>query len=113
MGQSPSLITPPIIFTNTSNDIIHLIMSDSIIIMYHIRSGVFSDSTCPQGNTYALNHEMVIVGYGVQYLASGVTPYWIVRNQWGTAWGKGGYVFIRRGVNQCGIARQPGFPTVV
>jgi C1A family cysteine protease len=52
---------------------------------------------------------MVIVGYGV----SGTTPYWIVRNQWGTNWGQAGYVFIRRNTNECGIAVEAGYPTVL
>ena len=50
-----------------------------------------------------------LIGYGV----SGTTPYWIVRNQWGTGWGQKGYVFIRRNTNECGIAVDAGYPTVV
>jgi len=69
---------------------------------------VFSDPTC-NGDPSTLNHEMVIVGYGV----SGTTPHWIVRNQWGTGWGQAGYAFIRRGTNECGISDLAGYPTVV
>jgi C1A family cysteine protease len=69
---------------------------------------VFSDSTC-ETDYNSLNHEMVIVGYGV----SGTTPYWIVRNSWGTGWGQAGYIFIRRGTNECGIADEAGYPTVL
>ena len=30
--------------------------------------------------------------------------YWqIIRNQWGTGWGQGGYIYIQRGVNLCRI----------
>ena len=50
-----------------------------------------------------------LIGYGV----SGTTPYWIVRNQWGTGWGQAGYIFIRRNTNECGIAVEAGYPTVL
>jgi len=69
---------------------------------------VYRDPTCKK-DFYSLNHEMVIVGYGV----SGTTPFWIVRNTWGTNWGERGYALIRRGTNECGIAVEAGYPTVV
>ena len=72
------------------------------------RSGVFSDSTCLTDYN-SLNHEMVIVGYGTM----NKIPHWIVRNQWGINWGQKGYVFIRRNTNECGIAVDAGYPTVV
>ena len=52
---------------------------------------------------------MVIVGYGTL----NNVPYWIVRNTWGTSWGQSGYVFIKRGTNECGIAVEAGYPTVM
>jgi len=64
---------------------------------YNYRSGVFTDKTC---GTTAQNHEMVAVGYGTD---SKKINYWIVRNQWGTGWGQGGYALIQRGVNLCRI----------
>ena len=69
---------------------------------------MFSDSTCKK-DYKNLNHEMVIVGYG----ALNNVPYWIVRNTWGTSWGQSGYVFIKRGTNECGIAVEAGYPTVM
>jgi C1A family cysteine protease len=69
---------------------------------------VFSDSTCKK-DYKSLNHEMVIVGYG----ELNNVPYWIVRNTWGTSWGQGGYVFIKRNTNECGIAVEAGYPTVI
>ena len=78
-----------------------------LTLFIFIRSGVFSDATCFT-DYGSLNHEMVIVGYGV---LNGVR-FWIVRNQWGTEWGLKGYVLIRRGTNECGIAVESGYPTV-
>ena len=40
-----------------------------------------------------INHSVVLVGWG----SSGGTPYWIVRNSWGTGWGESGY--MRMGYN--------------
>jgi len=61
------------------------------------RDSVYPRST---GNANFLgNHAMEIVGYGA---LNGVN-YWLVKNSWGPKWGDGGFVKIRRGVNQGGI----------
>lgn len=38
------------------------------------------------------NHGLVIVGYD----SGDSGEYWIVKNSWGTNWGKEGYIFIKR-----------------
>jgi len=58
----------------------------------------------------AVNHAVLAVGYGV---CDGVdptcgstpagTPYWIVKNSWGTSFGMDGYFYILRGVDEVGI----------
>lgn len=47
--------------------------------------GVFSTS-CASTN---INHAMLIYGYYTSILP-GTTPYWMVKNSWGTGWGVGG-----------------------
>merc|ERR1711937_391048 len=55
-----------------------------------------------------LDHGVLAVGFGT----SGGTDYWKVKNTWGASWGMNGYVLIERGVNKCGIASEPSYPTV-
>jgi C1A family cysteine protease len=49
------------------------------------------------------NDALVIVGYNTET----PVPYWIVKNSWGKDWGEGGYVMLRLGHNDCGIATAP------
>ena len=48
-----------------------------------------------------LNHSVVIIGWGFDDLTK--TKYWIVRNSYGSGWGKGGNFYVRRGQNDFGI----------
>ncbi|TVU44974.1 hypothetical protein EJB05_04439 [Eragrostis curvula] len=57
-----------------------------------------------------LDHAITAVGYGTM---SDGTKYWLMKNSWGTSWGEGGYVRIRRGVSGegvCGLAKLPSYP---
>lgn len=63
------------------------------------KDGIFSGK-CPS----SINHAVVIVGYGEE----NGTPYWKVRNSWGTDWGENGYLRIKREtvdgvIGKCGI----------
>jgi len=73
-------------------------------------SGVLDSTACGT----QLDHGVLVVGYGTDMAAGGSgTDYWKVKNSWGATWGESGYIRMARGVNQCGIAMQPSYPTGV
>ena len=57
-------------------------------------NGVFSKCTSEE-----TNHAILVVGYGTE----GGVNYWLVKNSWGSGWGKNGLIKIRRGTSECGI----------
>ncbi|EEF37409.1 cysteine protease, putative [Ricinus communis] len=70
------------------------------------QSGVFTGE-CGS----ALDHGVVIVGYGTE---DGI-DYWLVRNSWGRDWGENGYIKMQRNVvdtftGKCGIAMESSYP---
>jgi hypothetical protein len=73
-----------------------------------MKGGIFNSETC---YTNGVNHAVLVVGFDL----SGTTPYWILRNSWGSSWGEGGYMrlAIAGGDGICGINIFPGFYPVV
>jgi len=66
-------------------------------------SGVFAG--CDFDANIALNHAVVLVGYGTDEKEG---DYWIVRNSWGSSWGEHGYIRLQRQAKpQCGINSTP------
>jgi C1A family cysteine protease len=82
--------------------------SSSVFMFY--TGGVITSSSCGT----AVNHAVTIVGYGTD--ATTNTPYWIVKNSWGSWWGESGYVRIARTFSQdagvCGIYTMSSYPTI-
>jgi len=60
-------------------------------------SGIIMQGSCGQ----SLDHCVQATGYATD---SSGTPYWIVRNSWGSDWGLNGYLYVERGDNVCGIS---------
>ncbi|KAK7480078.1 hypothetical protein BaRGS_00028715 [Batillaria attramentaria] len=54
----------------------------------------------------ALDHAVLIVGFGVEKGLFEKKPYWKVKNSWGPKWGQDGYFLIKRGTGECGINTQ-------
>uniref|UniRef100_A0A0D9YBN7 Peptidase C1A papain C-terminal domain-containing protein n=1 Tax=Oryza glumipatula TaxID=40148 RepID=A0A0D9YBN7_9ORYZ len=54
------------------------------------------------------NHAVAVVGYGT---ASDGTPYWLLKNSWGTDWGENGYMRIAVDAD-CGVSSRPAYPFV-
>jgi hypothetical protein len=63
------------------------------------RGGIASPDCAARPPVFAA---ALIVGTGFDSATS--TPYWIVKNSLGTAWGESGYFRLIRGQNKCGIA---------
>ena len=68
--------------------------------------GIVTDQGC---GTY-LDHAVLAVGYNF----GNATPYWIVKNSWGTGWGENGYIrlAIVAGNGICGVQMSPAYPVV-
>ena len=46
-----------------------------------------------------INHAATLVGYD----DTAATPFWVLKNSWGTAWGDKGFIYLAKGKNTCGI----------
>jgi len=50
----------------------------------------------------SLDHCVQITGYDT----TSSTPFWTVRNSWGTNWGESGYIRLEYGKNTCGLSQE-------
>jgi len=57
----------------------------------------------------SLDHCVQIVGWNV-YQAT--TPYWIIRNSWGSDWGLNGYLWVERNKDECGVSDEATYVTI-
>jgi len=60
--------------------------------------GIYPTSACGK----SLDHCVEAEGYNT----GSSTPYWIIRNSWGTSWGQSGYMYLQYGVDACGVAQE-------
>ncbi|XP_071093508.1 procathepsin L-like [Haliotis cracherodii] len=65
--------------------------------------GVYSDPNC---STERVDHALQLVGYGQKEGQS----YWICKNSWSSRWGMDGYIWIRRGSDECAIESYVSYP---
>lgn len=65
---------------------------------------VFSDPSCNSGS---LDHSVLLVGYDLTAL----TPYFLLRNSWGSRWCNSGYmrIAIQQGEGVCGMNILPSY----
>ncbi|XP_067648669.1 procathepsin L-like [Haliotis asinina] len=65
--------------------------------------GVYSDPNC---STERVDHALQLVGYGQKE----GQKYWICKNSWSSRWGMNGYIWIRRGSDECAIESYVSYP---
>lgn len=60
------------------------------------------------GNVVA-NHAVLVYGYGT---SSDGKDYWLIKNSWGTSWGRDGHGKLARGKNMLGVANEAVYPVI-
>jgi len=70
----------------------------------------YSSGVLTNNCSTSCNHAVTLVGYNTD----AATPYWIVRNSWGSSWGASGFIWMQQteGAGQCGINTQVNYPTM-
>jgi len=72
------------------------------------KGGVLGCKPDEEKGILGLDHAVLLVGYGVEKnILGGETPYWRLKNSWGTRWGESGYFRMLRGGSICGITMMP------
>jgi len=71
--------------------------------------GVMTAAACGSMSAEAIDHCVMLVGFNAKV----ETPYWIVRNSWGSEWGDGGYIYLEMANNTCGLANGATIPELM
>jgi C1A family cysteine protease len=66
--------------------------------------GIYPASGCGK----SLDHCVEAEGYNT----GSSTPYWLIRNSWGTSWGQKGYMNLQYGKDACGVAQEATQTTI-
>ncbi|XP_049569816.1 cathepsin F isoform X4 [Orcinus orca] len=66
--------------------------------MQFYRHGI-SHPLRPLCSPWLIDHAVLLVGYGNR----SATPFWAIKNSWGTDWGEEGYYYLHRGSGACGV----------
>lgn len=69
--------------------------------------GILTSNKCGS----KLDHGVLLVGYGTEK----GTPYWKVKNSWGSNFGEHGYIRLSRrvpGAGECGVMLMPSYPVL-
>jgi len=57
-----------------------------------------------------LDHCVQITGWAST--SNNNTPYWVIKNSWGSDWGISGYIWVARNKDECGVAGEAIYVTV-
>jgi hypothetical protein len=68
-------------------------------LMQQYKGGIYTGPDCTK-SYYTPNHAVLVVGYNL----TASTPYFLIKNSWGTAWGEQGYMRLAMNTNVCGFA---------
>mmetsp|Transcript_11832 Transcript_11832/g.16775 ORF Transcript_11832/g.16775 Transcript_11832/m.16775 type:complete len:453 (-) Transcript_11832:80-1438(-) len=83
---------------------ISVVIKSACRTLSNYRKGVINDDgSCSCDTASCIDHAILLVGYN----DDADTPYWVLKNSWGTGWGEGGYFRVAqknpRGVNSWGL----------
>lgn len=96
-NQSPSTIEEEMTNYILSTGPISILVDASRWSAY--TGGIMSAAVCGT----SIDHAVQAVGVDT----TSTTPYWKIRNQWGTKWGEQGYIQVQYGANACNLTYQP------
>ncbi|CAK6447022.1 unnamed protein product [Pipistrellus nathusii] len=89
---------------------IYVAIDASHLSFQFYEDGIYDERHC---SSVDLDHGVLGVGYGFEGEDSSNNKCWIVKNSWGEAWGKKGYIKMAKvWDNHCGITNAANYPTV-
>lgn len=68
--------------------------------------GIFDDEAC----NGTIGHAVLVIGYGTD--SSTGKDYWMIKNSWGTTWGRDGYILMARNKGMCRIGYYASYPVL-